>query len=61
MGRGNGISERGVVTLQRNEEKQKGRYYSVYTSDIMSQPNSRERGGAWDSKNPDPYYWKTIK
>ena len=46
MGIGNGIgSERG-----------EGREKKAYTSDITPQPNSRERGGASDSKKPDPYY-----
>ena len=26
----------------------------------MSQLNSRERGGAWDWKNPDLYYWDSV-
>ena len=30
---------------------------TAYASDVTSQPNSRERGGASDSKNPDPYYF----
>ena len=29
---------------------------TAFTSDVTSQPNSMERGGASDSKNPDPYY-----
>ena len=28
---------------------------TAFTSDVMSQLNSRERGAASDSKNPDPY------
>ena len=29
---------------------------TAFTSDFMSQLDSRERGGALDTKNPDPYY-----
>ena len=29
---------------------------AAFTSDVTSQLNTRERGGASDSKNPDPYY-----
>ena len=29
---------------------------TAFTSDVMSQLNSREREGAADTKNPDPYY-----
>ena len=29
---------------------------TAFTSDVTSQPNRRERGGASDSKNPDPHY-----
>ena len=31
------------------------------TSDVTSQLNSRERGGALDTKNPDPYYSECSK
>ena len=33
---------------------------TAFTSDITSKPNSREKGGASDSKNPDPYYYTFI-
>ena len=29
---------------------------TAFTSDVTSQLNRRERGGASDSKKPDPYY-----
>ena len=33
---------------------------SAYTSDVTSQLIKRERGGALDSKDPDPYYLSLI-
>ena len=31
---------------------------TAFTSDVTPQSNSWEKGGASDSKNPDPYYCK---
>ena len=31
-------------------------FLTAFRSDVMSQLNSRERGGASDWKNPEPYY-----
>ena len=33
---------------------------AAFTSDVKSQLNSRERGGASDSKNPNPYYLRAL-
>ena len=34
---------------------------TAFTSDVTAQLNSRERGGAPDTKNPDLYYYHVQK